>query len=305
MSSTVSYRHLHRQLPGILGMLKAAVLSGNPLTRPRRLPSLPVHKQQRVAAMNPALIADYAAWAGAPADRYRDSVPPHFCSHWAMPLLADLGRLAPYNLLTLLNQGVRLVMHQPIPQGAPLELAGTLVDVSVEDGRLRIHTRIEASVPGLGRCLDIDSYAAVLLGKRGGGRRGAREERVWSEAGHWSAGADDGLRFALLTGDFNPIHTVPAVGRRTAFGRCILHGFGQLARTWETLRNAGIDFSELDIRWIQPLPLPTLDLAVEVTPAADAQGLLGLRLRSPDGTVHLVGTLRPAGTPGREEIRHG
>ena len=40
-------------------------------------------------------------------------------------------------------------------------------------------------------------------------------------------------------------------------------------------------------------------------PAADAQGLLGLRLRSPDGTVHLVGTLRPAGTPGHEEIRHG
>lgn len=293
MTATLPYRFLPDQLPKIYAMLKAGVLSSNRLTRPRQLPVMPVHKTDRVSPARADLIAAYSAWAGAPETRYRDCLPPHFCSHWAMPLLAELGRLAPYNLTTLLNQGVHMVVHQAIPPGMPLTLAGQLVDVKEVGNRLRIHMRIEASVEGLGRCLDIDSYAAVLLGPRATSSPREREESRYESVGKWSVDTHDGLHFAFLTGDFNPIHTLPAVGRRTATGRCILHGFGQLAKTWETLLNAGWSIRELDIRWVKPLPMPSGEVSVEVSPSVDGDGQHALRVVSAHG-MHLVG--RFAGT---------
>lgn len=293
MTNDLPIRFLPQQLPKIYAMLKAGVLSSNSLTRPSKLPAMPVRKDDHISPASDELIDAYSEWTGAPAARYRDTVPAHFCSHWAMPLLAELGRLAPYNLTTLLNQGVHMVMHQPIPRGMPMTLEGQLVEVKEVGNRLRIHMRIEASIEGLGRCLDIDSYAAVLLGPRDKNATSERVEPAFEATGSWSVDAKDGLRFAFLTGDFNPIHTVPAIGRRTATGSCILHGFGQLAKTWETLLNAGWDIQELDIRWVKPLPMPSGEVSVDVSPSIDADGQHALRVVSGHG-MHLVG--RFAGT---------
>ncbi|MEO6698944.1 MAG: MaoC/PaaZ C-terminal domain-containing protein [Paraperlucidibaca sp.] len=293
MTNPLPIRFLPQQLPKIYAMLKAGVLSSNRLTRPSQLPALPVRKDDHVSPASDELIDAYAEWTGAPATRYRDTLPAHFCSHWAMPLLAELGRLAPYNLTTLLNQGVHMVMHQPIPRGMPLSLQGQLVEVKEVGNRLRIHMRIEASIEGLGRVLDIDSYAAVLLGPRDKNAAPARDEPDFEPSGNWSVAADDGLRFAFLTGDFNPIHTLPAIGRRTPTGSCILHGFGQLAKTWESLLNAGWNIHEIDIRWVKPLPLPSGVVAVEVSPEVDTDGQHAMRVCSANG-MHLVG--RFAGT---------
>lgn len=298
MTNALPIRFLPQHLAKIYAMLKAGVLSSNRLTRPSKLPTLPARKDDVVSPASDALVDAYAEWTGAPAARYRDTLPAHFCSHWAMPLLAELGRLAPYNLTTLLNQGVHMVMHQPIPRGMPLVLQGQLVEVKEVGNRLRIHMRIEASIKGLGRVLDIDSYAAVLLGPRAKRTTAARTESDFEPSGNWSVAADDGLRFAFLTGDFNPIHTLPAVGRRTPTGTCILHGFGQLARTWETLLNAGWNIHEIDIRWVKPLPLTPATVAVEVCPEIDADGQHALRVCSANA-MHLVGrfagTQSPAG----------
>ena len=51
--------------------------------------------------------------------------------------------------------------------------------------------------------------------------------------------ADAGLDFAKLTGDFNPVHWVPAYARALGFPNTILHGFGTLARAVEGL-NRGV-----------------------------------------------------------------
>ena len=46
------------------------------------------------------------------------------------------------------------------------------------------------------------------------------------------------LDFAKLTGDFNPIHWVPAYARASGFRSCILHGFATMSYAMEAIRSA-------------------------------------------------------------------
>src|SRR5206468_11960798 len=81
------------------------------------------------------------------------------------------------------------------------------------------------------------------------------------ELAFWRLSADAGLDFAKLTGDFNPVHWVPAWARAFGFKSTILHGFGTLARAIEGLtrvRFAGDPnaLEEIDVRFTRPLTLP-------------------------------------------------
>lgn len=279
--------HLREQLPVIRAMAWAGLRSANPLTRSRRVPAASeiIHAEIRPASRR--LVDDYIAWCGAPATRYRDTLPPHFCAHWAMPMLARLGANAPYNMLSVLNQGARLQINAALPRDVPLQLRGSLESVSNDGHRVRIHSRVIASTADTTDALILDSYAALML-KRSPSRKPAEAEPDFKTIGHWSADADDGLRFAKLTGDFNPIHTLPMLARHTRFHGCILHGFAGFARSYETLLNSGADIRCADIRFIKPLPLPSRDLEVQIAKADDA-GWRALRLRSSQGAVHLAG----------------
>ncbi|HEY1057777.1 MAG TPA: MaoC family dehydratase [Limnobacter sp.] len=284
-------KYLVHHLANIRSMGMAAVRNANPVTRPSRLPALPVHLEQSVRPMSDALVNSYVEWSGADTDRYDGEIPPHFCSHFAMPMLANLGSLAPYNLLALLNQGLRMEIHQPLPRGQGLHLSGSLMDVSVEPDRVRIHTQVRVSTAAREMAMVIDSYSTVPQGKSKSKKPTSKpaDEEAFTTVGRWSAEFHDGLNFAMLTGDFNPIHTWPAVGRRSRFKTLILHGFGQLARTHECVQNAGYTIAALDVRWIKPLTLPNADLAVQVGTKADFEGWRSLRLMAQDGSLHMVG----------------
>lgn len=282
---------IRHQLGNVAAMGWAAIRNANPITRPRKQPPVPVVKMQDLPAFDAKLVDAYAAWSGAPADRYTQSVPAHFCCHWAMPLLAQLGSLAPYNVLSLLNQGVRLEVFKPMQRGQSHRLQGTLMDVVNEGHRVRIHTRIEARTVTGAEVMRIDSYSTVpQKGSKPPKRTPeSSDELAYECVGHWQVEVPDALAFAFLTGDFNPIHTVPAVGRRTRFKSLILHGFGQLARTYETLQNAGYTIQTLDVRWIKPLTMPNYNLSVMLSQLPDDEGWHHLQLKAEDGGLHMVG----------------
>ena len=81
------------------------------------------------------------------------------------------------------------------------------------------------------------------------------------EIGRFSLPSDAGLSFAMLTGDFNPIHWVTRAGVAAGFGGTILHGFAIFSRALEGVvrgRFAG-DISAVkvwDARFTRPLRLP-------------------------------------------------
>lgn len=286
--------YIVHHLSNIKGMGLAAIRNANPITRPKKLPQLPVHLDQKVSTISESLVSSYVAWSGAADGRYDKELPPHFCSHWAMPMLANLGSLAPYNLLALLNQGVRMEIHKPLMRGKPITLSGSLIDVAKEPDRVRIHTQVRALTDKGELALVIDSYSTVPQGKpkKKSGDVKPKPQEEFTTAGTWGAEENDGLNFAMLTGDFNPIHTVPAVGRRSRFKSLILHGFGQLARSFECVLNAGYAIAELDVRWIKPLTLPNRHMSVEVGVKTDGEGWRSLRLVAADGGVHMVGRFK-------------
>lgn len=83
-----------------------------------------------------------------------------------------------------------------------------------------------------------------------------------------------GLDFAKLTGDFNPIHWLPAYARASGFRSPILHGFSAFARAVEALTRGplGGDPGRLrraEARFVRPLPLPA-EVGVYADDAAGA-----------------------------------
>jgi acyl dehydratase len=288
MTITVPLTLAREQIPTIVTSFGVALRSMSPLTRPRRVPESPQAIEVGFSAPSRRLVDNYIAWSGAPEARYHDTLPPHFCSHWAFGLLARLGGQAPYNLASILNQGLRLQINAPIPRDTDLKLRGQLKSVNDDGQRIRIHSQVIAGWNEQPEAIIIDNYSAVP--KRSANKKTPmpRVEPLYTTVGEWSVEADDGINFALLTGDFNPIHTVWPLARRTRYRGCILHGFGTTARTWETLRNAGYEFTDIDLRFIKPLPLPSSGLEVQVAPAAE--GRQAFRLRSRDGSVHLAGS---------------
>lgn len=295
MADIVPRRFIKNQIRGFTSMILVALRSAVPLLRPGSVPSKPVTKSSTLQAAAEDLVDHYAEWCGASSERYSDDLPPHFCSHWAIPMLAWLGGHAPYNVFGLLNQGVRLQVHGAIPRKKQLRLFGELVDVHDDGDRARIHSRVTAGVGeqnGQDKCITIDSYTVVMHRRiKEKSKRKEKNDIDFRTVGSWSANKNDGVNFALLTGDFNPIHTVNAVGRRSQFGGCILHGFGQFAKTYETLVNSGLDIAEIDIRWIKPVKLPSGSLKVQVAQNSDNQNRTPIQLIGSGGVVHLVGSI--------------
>ncbi len=293
MSAAIPTALLRQQLPNITAMLKGAVVSYLPLPNRRRGQWV----TQQLAAPSTALVRAYAQWSRAEPERYGTTLPAHLISgQTGLGLIARLTAQSPYPMLSVLNQGVHLRINQALTQGEAITLRGRLVDASDDGYRARVHSRLEAGTACCPDALVIDAYAAVVLRKRPDNRNEERQAPDFRTVGHWQAGADEGVKFFLLTGDFNPIHTLPAMARRTRFRGCIMHGYGAFAQVFEAIQNAGWTIADIDVRFIKPLPLPSPALLIQVAATADAGGRHALRLTDADADDNLyqVGSFLPA-----------
>lgn len=286
---------LAEQLRPAVAMLAGGAWSLVPSALRRRVDPVDRPVRQRVSTGSDELLDAHAAWAGAPPDRHAGTVPPHTFARWAMPAIARLTARAPLPLLQVLNQGVDVEVLQPIPRGVPLDLTGRFAGVVEEPTRTRVDTSIEVALPDGTTAMRLQVYAVVPNGGNAGRRRD-EPAHDWAELGSFAAEGDDGKRFFWLTGDFNPIHTVDAVGRLTRFDGCILHGFGTMARTWEVAVDAGLDLRDVQVRFVAPNPLPNPRIVVERAQprdversgGADDEGRTLVRARGIDGTTYLA-----------------
>lgn len=245
--------------------------------------------ERTIAPPSPKLIDRYAAWCGA-AERYRMELPPHMVSHWSLPLVSELLLRMPYRLTSVINQGVTMRVHGPLPRGVPLQLRASLQSAEENDGRVRVTVAFVTGTAQRPLLVETLLHMSFIVRRRRGPKteRAAQVQPQWQTAGHWRASARDGLNFALLTGDFNPIHWCGPLARRSVFGGKVLHGFGSFVRSYEQLERGS--FSEIDVRFLRPVPLPSAVLQVEQAGAGD-DGWRPLRL-SDGGIIHLAGRCR-------------
>jgi len=302
MTGAVPYSLLRHQAPMLLTgarvvghtILNALSPASRPSAAARTAPRIdPVTRV--IAAPPPELVEQYISWAGA-AHRYDSLLPPHMVSQWSLPLVAELLLRMPYRLTSVINQGVSLRVCGPLPRNVPLRLGATGEQIEETPGRIKVVVAVSTGTAEQPALVEARLHMSFLLpGPRA--PRTAQErgpEPSWITAGLWHADARDGLRFALLTGDFNPIHWCGPLARRSVFRGMVLHGFGSFVRSYEVLAQQGVRFDEIDVRFIKPVALPCTALSVQVAPeaAADADGWRALRLAGSGEAVHLAGRLR-------------
>lgn len=102
-----------------------------------------------------------------------------------------------------------------------------------------------------------------------------------------------GVKFFYMTGDFNPIHTLPAFARHTRFKGCIMHGYGAFAQVFEAVQRTGVTIRDIDIRFIKPLPLPSPCLLIQAARTPDADGRYAVRLTDADNNLYQIGSYLP------------
>jgi acyl dehydratase len=242
------------------------------------------------------LVDHYIAWATAWSDggRYAGELPPHMVSQWSLPLVAELLLQLPYRLTSVINQGASLRVHGALPRDTPLIVSAAIERIEQTPGRDKVVVAVVTGTARHARLVESRLHMSFLLPGPRAPRRASEHapEPQWRTAGLWHADADDGLRFALLTGDFNPIHWCAPLARRSVFGGTVLHGFGSLVRSYEALEPGSV--KEIDVRFLRPVPLPCSALSVQVAPAesADADGWRALRLAGAGDALHLAGRLR-------------
>jgi acyl dehydratase len=294
-----------RVIASLGGTALSAILSrGGGAKAPLATPTPEI--TERIAPLPADLIRDYVKHVGGDPGAYKGVVPPHLFPQWGFPLAAKTLKGIPYPMAKVLNGGCRLEIHAPLPAGEPLMVRASLQDIDDDGRRAVLHQRVVTGTAANPECVVGHLYAIVPLGgpkpeaKKNGAngngkpapkpakKDGPRVPVSAREIGYWKIPADAGLAFAMLTGDFNPVHWVKPYAKAFGFRSTILHGFSTMARAYEGLcrgRWAGaVDrIKTFDVKFTKPLILPArVGLYVE-----DQSVFVG---DAPGGPAYLVGT---------------
>ncbi len=227
----------------------------------------PVHSAT-YPARSPELVRDYVRNVGGDPAAYKNTLPPHMFPQWGFGLGGRALDGVPYPISRVLNGGCNMEIKAPIPANEPLEVTARLESIDDDGRRAVMQQRIITSTRSVKEALVADMFAIVPLkgGKKPEGAAKEKKEhpRVPDDAkeiAYWQLSKTAGLDFAKLTGDFNPIHWIPAAARASGFPNVILHGFGTMARAVEGVNRAVFagDVTRMkkwNCRFTKPLVLP-------------------------------------------------
>lgn len=305
----VASKHLLQQGPVLATLARVAFAAVRPHGKhgqhPVTLPTTPTPEVVAEVGPLPAdLVRDYIRHTGGDPAVYRGTIPPHLVSQWILPLSARAQAGLPYPMWKVLNGGCRLEIAAPLPAGKPLVARARLESIADDGRRAKLHQRLVTGTIDIPDAVTAHVFAVVPLrseraenrgrnadGSRNGeSRERARVPAAAEELARWKIRPDAGLDFAKLTGDFNPVHVVPAYARALGFRGTILHGFDTVARAFEGLVrhvfSGGVRAIEtFDVKLTRPLVYPSrvgLYLHGDTVFIGDAPG----------GPAYLVGTFR-------------
>jgi len=221
---------------------------------------------EEIAPLPADLVKDYVRHVGGDPGAYRGTLPAHLFPQWGFPLAARTLRGIPYPMQKVLNGGCRLEQKAPLPAGQPLIARARLEDIDDDGRRAVLHQVVVTGTRDVPEAVIGHMYAIVPLGAPNGEKKKEKREpeRVPDgarELAYFSLPADAGLAFAMLTGDFNPVHWVKPYAKAFGFRSTILHGFSTMARAIEALNRArfagAVDrLATIDVKFTKPLVLP-------------------------------------------------
>lgn len=266
----VPIRHLRHQgrVLAAMGRTLALGVASKVRGNPDAAPTTPTPELVDVVPCPPrALVADAVRWAGGDPSAWGEEMPIWLHPQWGFPLLIRTLEGLPYPLSRVLNAGCRVTSNAPLPMDQPLHLKVWLDEIDDDGRRAILHQKLITGTPEVPDALVVDFQVLVPL-PRPPEERGEKKKRERPtvpedarEVTRWTNSARAGLEFALLTGDFNPIHWIPPAARMSGFKNTILHGFGTMARGMERLAIHELDgdptrLKEIGVRFTRPVVLP-------------------------------------------------
>ena len=267
----VQAKHILQQGPVVAAMGRTALaalaqrLDGR---GPTGAPETPGPRYNRTIPARPGdLVKDLVRWSGGDPGAWRGEVPHYLFPQWSFPMVTRTLEGISYPLAKVLNAGCRMEVRAPIPAGEPLDLQAQLTDVDDDGRRAILHQRVITGTPSVPEALICDFQALVPLpSKKQHGKKKRKKDRPRVPSGarelaYWKLGPRAGLEFAILTGDFNPVHWIAPYARMSGFKNVILHGFATMALAIEGM-NRGLwagdvhKLRTLEVRFTRPLVLP-------------------------------------------------
>ena len=263
-------RFVLQQGDAIRGMGAAAVgaikqrMNGG--TKPSAAPPVPGPWLRRTfPPRDPGLVRAYAKHVGGDPSAYKRRLPAHMFPQWGFGFVGETLDGLGYPLMGAMNGGCKLIQRAPLPQGEPLEVSARLESVDDDGRRAILEQSVVTGTKSAPEAIEARLYVFVPLGKKGG-KKGPKKDKPRvpasaKELAFLKLRADAGLDFAKLTGDFNPVHWVPAWARAFGFKNTILHGFGTMSRAIEAM-NRGLFAGDVDalesvhVRFTRPVVLP-------------------------------------------------
>lgn len=213
----------------------------------------------RVEVTARRLLPDAAAYARVCGFPLADPLPVTYPDVLArgLQLAALTSRDFPLPVLGILHTEQRIEAVRPI--AATEALAGRVwiegPRVARQGGEFDLHTVITSA----GQEVWHGTTTILSRALRGDGvKRPRPQEPAWQTRRSvvWSLPADQGRRYAAVSGDTNPIHLWPVTARLFGFKRPIAHGWWALARA---LAEMDVDVPSscvITARFAKPLPLP-------------------------------------------------
>jgi acyl dehydratase len=289
----VSMRHVLEHGPALralaqtaVGVLEQRVRGGK---APAAAPTAPGEwSETELPPRSPGLIKDYIRHVGGDPAWYRGTVPAHFFPQWGFSLMGQAIAKLPYPMMRVMNAGCRIEQRAPLPAGEPLRVRSRLESIDDDGRRVILVSRIVTGTASVPEAVIADMRAFVPLGGGGNGKQSGKPDgKPAADKGGAKASvpldareiaflrlrADAGLDFAKLTGDFNPIHWIPAYARASGFKACILHGFGSFALATSTIVRGLLSgdagkLRSIEARFTRPLVMPG-KMGIYVTDAGE------------------------------------
>lgn len=199
-----------------------------------------------------------------------------------------LGGAFPYAVPGMVHVSNAMKRVGGIDPAAGFELAVSVAppdEASLASG-VRLTFAVTLSQGGVPRV----TCESVYLARRGtSARSAARSAPAPAPEAHqepWWLAGDEGIRYARLSGDYNPIHLSPWLSRFFGFKRPIMHGMDAVARAIAAIeRQSAGPVTAIDVTFKRPVYLPAeVRLAWE-----EAEGAGRFVVESADGTRHLEG----------------
>ncbi len=274
---TVPNRYIWHQAPVIAAFGRTAVSAfrrrmSNASSTAINLPG--PWLEQTIKPRERDLVRCYIRHVGGDPSAYKHHLPAHLFPQWGFPLATKALLDVDYPLQKTLIAGCKMDVHAPLPLNEPLHVKARLESIDDNGRRALICQKVITGTKSHPEALVAHMYVLVPLGKGESKNPTAQDnatkkkprERVRApldarEIGFWRLHNSAGLEFAKLTGDFNPVHWVPAYARAFGFRNTILHGFATMARAIEGVQNSLLcgatdRIRSFDVQFTSPLVLP-------------------------------------------------